>query len=84
MFFNTAHRVGASFNNARKIDSVLANGLETIPSNSGIMAILAGRNLRRGFAMGLPSSQGTANALGIAPLTAPDTARGSPEWWCSS
>jgi hypothetical protein len=69
MFFNTAHPVGASFNNARPIDSVLANGLEAIPGGSGIMAILATRNLRRGLAMGLPSGQGAANALGITPLT---------------
>ena len=69
MFFNTAHSVGASFNNARTIDSVLANGLEAIPGGSGIMAVLAARNLRRGLAMGLPSGQGAANHLGITPLT---------------
>jgi hypothetical protein len=34
------------------------------------MAILAARNLRRGLAMGLPSGQGAANALGLTPLTA--------------
>jgi len=78
MFFNTAHPVGASFNNARKIDSVLANGLETIPGGSGIMAILAARNLRRGLAMGLPSGQGAANALGLTPLTAAQLAAGLP------
>jgi hypothetical protein len=70
MFFNTAHPVGASFNNARTIDSVLANGLEAIPGGSGIMAVLAARNLRRGLAMGLPSGQGAASSLGITPLTA--------------
>ena len=70
MFFNTAHPVGASFNNARTIDSVLANGLEAIPGGSGIMAILAARNLRRGLALGLPSGQGAADALGLTPLTA--------------
>jgi hypothetical protein len=70
MFFNTAHPVGASFNNARKIDSVLANGLETIPGGSRIMAILATRHLRRGLAMGFPSGQSAADALGLTPLTA--------------
>jgi hypothetical protein len=65
MFFNTAHPVGASFNNARTIASVLANGLEAIPGGSGIMAILAARNLRRGLALGLPSGQGAAHALGL-------------------
>src|SRR5215207_1695692 len=69
MFFNTAHPVGASFNNARKIDSVLANGLETIPGGSGIMAILATRNLRRGLALGLPSGQGMAAHFVVPPLT---------------
>jgi hypothetical protein len=78
MFFNTAHPVGASFNNARKIDSVLANGLEAIPGGSGIMAVLASRNLRRGLAMGLPSGQGAATAFGIAPMTAAQLTAGLP------
>ena len=78
MFFNTAHPVGASFNNARKIDSVLAQGLESIPGGSGIMAILAARNLRRGLAMGLPSGQAAAADLGIAPLTAAQLTTGLP------
>jgi hypothetical protein len=78
MFFTTAHPVGASFNNARTIDSVLANGLEAIPGGSGIMAVLAARNLRRGLAMGLPSGQGAANSLGITPLTAAELTAGLP------
>ena len=78
MFFTTAHPVGASFNNARTIDSVLANGLEAIPGGSGIMAVLAARNLRRGLAMGLPSGQGAANSLGITPLTAAELTSGLP------
>jgi hypothetical protein len=78
MFFNTAQPVGASFNNARRIDSVLANGLETIPGGSGIMAILAARNLRRGLALGLPGGQGAANVLGLTPLTAAQLTAGLP------
>jgi Animal haem peroxidase len=78
MFFNTAHPVGGSFNNARKIDSVLANGLETIPGGSGIMAVLASRNLRRGLAFGLPSGQAAATAMSIAPLTAAQLTSGLP------
>ena len=70
LFFHTAHPIPGSFNNARKIDSVLANGLERIPGGSGILSILAARNLRRGMAMELPSGQGAAAALGIPPLTA--------------
>ena len=78
MFFNTAHPVGTSFNNARKIDSILANGLEAIPGGSGIMAVLASRNLRRGLAMGLPSGQAAAASLGITPLTAAELTAGLP------
>jgi hypothetical protein len=70
--FNAFFQTGVSvpvFNNARKIDSVLANGLETLPGGSGIMAMLAARNLRRGLALGLPSGQASATALGITPMT---------------
>jgi hypothetical protein len=79
LFFNTAHPVATSFNNARTIDSVLANGLEAIPGGSGIMAVLAARNLRRGLAMGLPSGQGAAHYLGITPLTAAELTSGLPQ-----
>jgi hypothetical protein len=78
MFFNTAHPVSGSFNSARKIDSVLANGLEAIPGGSGILAVLASRNLRRGLAFGLPSGQGAATALGIAPMSAGQLTSGLP------
>ena len=78
MFFNTAHSAGASFNNARRIDSVLASGLEGIPGGSGIMAVLAARNLRRGLAMGLPSGQAAASSRGIAPLTPAQLVSGLP------
>ena len=70
MFLNTAHAVGASFNDARSIDSVLANGLDTIPGGSRILAILAARDLRRGLALGLPGGQSAGNLLGLTPLTA--------------
>jgi Animal haem peroxidase len=78
MFFNTAHPTGASFNNARRIDSVMANGLEAIPGGSGIMAVLASRNLRRGLAMGLPSGQAAATAFGITSLTPAQLTTGLP------
>jgi hypothetical protein len=78
MFFNTAHPVPGLFNNARKIDSVLANGLESIPGGSGIMAILASRNLRRGLAMGLPSGQAAAAALGVPAMTGAQLTAGLP------
>jgi len=78
MFFETRHPVAGSFNNARPIDSVLANGLEAIPGGAGLMAILAARNLRRGLALGLPSGQGAARALGVQPLTAEELTAGLP------
>ena len=65
-------------NKARKIDSVLANGLESLPGFSGMMAELATRNLRRGLALGLPSGQGMAKHFGITPLTTPQLTQGLP------
>src|SRR3712207_2274158 len=44
-FFDTGFTVPVN-NKARKIDSVLANELETLPGFTGMMAILATRNLR--------------------------------------
>jgi hypothetical protein len=65
-------------NKARKIDSVLATGLETLPGFSGLMSILATRNLRRGLALGLPSGQGMASSFGITPMTAAELTSGLP------
>ena len=48
------------FNQARKIDTALANGLTALPGFTGLMAELAKRNLLRGLALGLPSGQGMA------------------------
>jgi hypothetical protein len=76
-FFPTGINVPI-FNNARKIDSFLANGLENLPSNNGFMAMLAVRNLRRGLAMGLPSGQATATAFGIIPMTTAQLTSGLP------
>ncbi|MEC4003705.1 heme peroxidase family protein [Flavobacterium sp. SUN052] len=64
-FFDTGVVVPVN-NKARKIDSVLSSGLSAIP---GLAVTLASRNLRRGLAMGLPSGQATATALGITPMT---------------
>jgi len=76
-FFDTGVPVPVH-NKARKIDSFMANGLETLPGFSGMMAILATRNLRRGLALGLPSGQGMANSFGIAPMTAAQLTSGLP------
>jgi hypothetical protein len=76
-FFDTGTPV-PMHNMARTIDSVLASGLETLPGFTGLMAVLAKRNLRRGLALGLPSGQGLANAFGITPLTTAQLTQGLP------
>lgn len=76
-FFDTGVPVPIH-NKARKIDSFIANGLESLPGFGGMMAILATRNLRRGLALGLPSGQGMANSFGIAPMTAAQLTSGLP------
>ncbi|MEK6289761.1 MAG: heme peroxidase family protein [Acidobacteriota bacterium] len=76
-FFDTGVPVPVH-NKARRIDSFLANGLETLPGFAGLMAILATRNLRRALALGLPSGQGMANSFSIAPMTAAQLTSGLP------
>ncbi len=76
-FFDTGFVVPVN-NKARKIDSVLASGLEMLPGFTGMMTILAQRNLRRGLALGLPSGQGMARQFGVAPMTAAQIQAGLP------
>lgn len=76
-FFETGVPVPV-FNHARKIDSVLANGLESLPGFSGMMAVLARRNLRRGLALGLPSGQAMAGLFGVPKMTAAQLTAGLP------
>src|SRR6188472_24973 len=49
-FFDTGVPVPVH-NKARRIDSFMAVGLESLPGFTGMMAILATRNLRRGLAL---------------------------------
>jgi hypothetical protein len=65
-------------NKARKIDSVLANGLESLPGLTGMMQMLAQRNLRRGLALGLPSGQAVAKFFGVPALTSAQLKQGLP------
>jgi Animal haem peroxidase len=76
-FFDTGIPVPVN-NKARRIDSVMSTGLESLPGLTGLMAILATRNLRRGLALGLPSGQGMANDFGIVPMTAAELTSGLP------
>jgi hypothetical protein len=65
-------------NKARTIDSFMAAGLESLPGFTGMMAVLATRNLRRGLALGLPSGKGMANSFGITPMTTAQLTQGLP------
>ncbi len=76
-FFNTGIPVPVN-NRARKIDSNLANELELLPGFSGLMQVLATRNLRRGLALALPSGQGMAGEFGITPMTTAQLTQGLP------
>lgn len=76
-FFDTGIAVPVH-NKARKIDSILAAGLESLPGFAGMMSVLATRNLRRGLALGLPSGQGMAKEFGIAPMTPTQLLSGLP------
>lgn len=76
-FFDTGVPVPVH-NKARRIDSFIANGLETLPGFAGLMAILATRNLRRALAFGMPSGQGMASSFGIPPMTAAQLTSGLP------
>ncbi len=76
-FFDTGVPVPVH-NKARRIDSFIATGLESLPGFAGMMAILATRNLRRGLALGLPSGQGMAASFGIPPMTAAQLTAGLP------
>lgn len=76
-FFDTGIAVPVH-NKARKIDSVMANGLEALPGASGLMAVLASRNLRRGLSFGLPSGQGMAGLFEVPALTEAELTSGLP------
>ncbi|HEY6126211.1 MAG TPA: heme peroxidase family protein [Steroidobacteraceae bacterium] len=76
-FFDTGVPVPIN-NKARKIDSVMAAGLESLPGFAGMMQVLAIRNLRRGLALGLPSGQGMAKQFKVAPLTEQQLVQGLP------
>lgn len=54
---------------ARRIDTHLALGVFHLPEKEEVMKNLARRNLLRGRALGLPSGQRVARAMGIEPLT---------------
>ncbi len=76
---------GEERNHSRKLDTHIAFELSRLPDNvaTGIIA-LAQRNLMRGSAMGLPSGQEVAGALGVEPLSAAELGlegRAAPLWY---
>jgi Animal haem peroxidase len=62
---------GGNLQHARKIDTLLARPLSSVPGTNEPHE-LARRNLRRGRALGLPSGQRVARAMGIEPLSDDD------------
>jgi hypothetical protein len=56
----------------------LAGVLESLPGFTGMMTVLAQRNLRRGLALGLPSGQGAAKLFGVTALTPAQLSQGLP------
>lgn len=70
---------------SRAIDPGLAASLRTLQGGTGDDADLALRNLRRGAALGLPSGQAVAAAMGLEPLKdeqlAPAPAGRAPLWF---
>lgn len=76
-FFTTGITVPIN-NKAKKIDAVLAAGLNSLPGFPPAMAALATRNLRRAQAMGLPSGQAMAGVFGVTALTEVQLKQGLP------
>ena len=62
-----------SLQHARKIDTKLALPLATVPG-TGSPNALAERNLRRGFALKLPTGERVAQAMGLEPVGLPSSA----------
>ena len=77
-FFETGNPTVPVHNLARKIDSNIAVGLESLPGFAGMMAVLATRNLRRALALGLPSGQGMAEAFSVAAMNTAQLTQGLP------
>jgi Animal haem peroxidase len=65
---------GSHLQHARKIDTRLASPLATVPG-TGSPNALAERNLRRGFALKLPTGQRVAEAMGLEPVVLPEFGR---------
>ena len=72
--------VGSSAQKARRIDPKLAEGLFHLPFGPNVLAVLAQRNLLRGYLLSIPTGQSVAYAMGIEPLSKDDLLDGeSPE-----
>lgn len=56
-------------NIARPIDTRLSTELNRLPNEQGLMAMLASRNLLRGYLMSLPTGQAVAEKMGVPVLS---------------
>lgn len=66
---------GVTPNASRLIDTRLASELLNLPGETGIFAVLAYRNMKRGVQLGLPSGQAIALHAGL-PVMSPDDVAG--------
>ena len=76
-FFLDVARASEQTAASRKIDAKLTSGLFDLPGFPQAESSLAFRNLKRGQALGLPSGQDVAEAMGLKPLTGKNSARPS-------
>ena len=61
---------GSNLQHARRINTKLADRLRNVPATNEPHA-LAARNLRRGRALGLPTGERVAQAMGLEPISIP-------------
>ena len=77
-----ANFVGPAAQHHRRIDTLIAQGLGTLPldgrSDEPILANLAHSNLRRGLSLSVPTGQAMADAFAIEALTPKQILTGEP------
>ncbi len=66
-------------NVARPIDPRLSSELERLPNEQGLMAMLATRNLLRGYLMSLPCGQAVARDIGTTVLSSQELQQGASD-----
>lgn len=72
-------RGGSHLQFARKIDSQIAHGLDTLPlsgRDDPVLSNLAKSNLLRGYNLSVPTAQGICDAMGLYPISPHDLVTG--------